>query len=257
MQKGYLRRCGFFVLLILCLGVGQSVFAAKKVTVKKPTGLKVKDYDKNYVKLTWNKVSKATGYVVYRYTAYSKRYTKFWRRDGVDCSGYVGWSIYNIMNTKSGNNGYVMFAQDMAKNYSSRGWGKFTKRSKVKTYKPGDIMSSDCSCCRHVYIVIGQCEDGSLVVLHSTASGGVQLSGTVTPGGKKKSQAVTLAKQYMSKYFPGWCEKFDVMTKGTSYLEHYCQMSWDVTGTTIMTDPEGYQNMTAEEVLLRLFRPAI
>lgn len=357
---------------MMFLSMNQMTMAAKKVTVKRPKGLKVKDYDKNYVKLTWKKTAKATGYVVYRYSAVNRKYikvkstkklyyhaygltsnmsyrfkikayrrvgkrtyyskyssvvrvktkadptrsvstiknflktavkpigktvyvwgggwstdglngsvegrsmgvakrwanfydqqtssynylnTQYQRRDGVDCSGYVGWCIYNIMNTKSGNNGYVMYAQKMAKTYSSYGWGSFKKKTKVKSYKPGDIMSSDCSCCGHVWIVIGACEDGSVVALHSTSHGGVQLSGTVSATGKTNSQAATLAAAYMEQYFPEWCQKFTPLTKNSAYLSHYVQMSWDVSGNTIMTDPEGYQNMNAEQVLRELFGP--
>lgn len=360
---------GVFLIMLISISFSQISMAAN---VKQPKGLKVKDYDKNYITLSWSKVSKAKGYIVYQYNPYSKKYTRikatsklsytmygrdsgttyrfkikafrvvkgktyyskfsknvkvktkpdptsqvstikkflktalkpvgktvyvwgggwstdglcgstegrsigvakrwvkfynkqtkqynfentrFQRHDGLDCSGYVGWCIYNIMNKKSGNNGYVMYAQTMAKNYAAKGWGKYIKKSKVKTYKPGDIMSSNCSCCGHVWIVIGQCEDGSVVTLHSTANGGVQLSGTVTPKGKKKSQAVKLAKKYMQQYYPDWCKKFNPMTKGSSYLEHYCQMRWDVTGTTIMTDPEGYQDKTPQEVLNELIGP--
>lgn len=181
--------------------------------------------------------------------------TQYQRHDGLDCSGYVGWTIYNIMNTKSGNNGYVMSSKDMARNYASRGWGKYIKRADVEDYKPGDIMSSACKDCGHVWIVIGQCEDGSLVVLHSSSNPGVQLSGTVTPDGKIRSQAAELAKKYMEQYYPEWCAKFKTKIRDEKYLSHFGQMRWDVSGKSIMTDPEGYQNMTAEQVLQDLIGP--
>lgn len=183
--------------------------------------------------------------------------TMYQRHDGLDCSGYVGWCIYNILNKKSGNNGYVMKAETMARNYASRGWGTFKKRGKVKRYRPGDIMSSSCSDCGHVWIVIGQCEDGSVVALHSSSNAGVQLSGTVTPDGNPKSQAVALVKKYMKQYYPGWCDKFKTKLRDIKYLTHFCQMSWDVSGNTIMTDPEGYQNLNAAQVLEDLLGPVI
>lgn len=31
----------------------------------------------------------------------------FQTKKGLDCSGYIGWVVYNIMNTESGNEGYV------------------------------------------------------------------------------------------------------------------------------------------------------
>ena len=181
--------------------------------------------------------------------------TQYQRHDGLDCSGYVGWTIYNMMNTKSGNNGYVMSAKDMAKNYASRGWGTYIKRTKVKDYKPGDIMSSACTDCGHVWIVIGQCSDGSVVVLHSSSNPGVQLSGTVTPDGKITSQAAVLAQKYMEQYYPAWCAKFKTKIRDEKYLSHFCQMRWDVSGKSVMTDPDGYQKMTAEQVLEDLIGP--
>ena len=181
--------------------------------------------------------------------------TQYQRHDGLDCSGYVGWTIYNIMNKKSGNNGYVMSAKDMAKNYASRGWGTYKKRSQITDYKPGDIMSIACKDCGHVGIVIGQCEDGSVVVLHSSSNPGVQLSGTVAPDGRIKSQAADLAKKYMEQYFPEWSAKFKTKIRDEKYLSHFGQMRWDTSGRSIMTDPDGYQNMNAEEVLADLFGP--
>ena len=181
--------------------------------------------------------------------------TQYQRHDGLDCSGYVGWTIYNIMNTKSGNNGYVMSAKDMARNYASRGWGKYIKRASVKDYKPGDIMSSACSDCGHVWIVIGECKDGSVVALHSSSSQGVQLSGTVAPDGRTKSEAAELAQKYMEQYFPKWSEKFSHRLRDEKYLSHFCQMRWNVSGKSIMTDPDGYQKMTAEQVLNDLLGP--
>lgn len=181
--------------------------------------------------------------------------TQYQRHDGLDCSGYVGWTIYNMMNKKSGNNGYVMSARTMAKNYASRGWGKYIKRKNVKNYKPGDIMSSDCSDCGHVWIVIGQCSDGSVVVLHSSSNPGVQLSGTVTPDGKIRSQAAELAQKYMEQYYPDWCAKFQTKIRDEKYLSHFCQMRWDISGKSVMTDPDGYRKMTAEQVLEDLIGP--
>ena len=181
--------------------------------------------------------------------------TQYQRHDGLDCSGYVGWTIYNMMNTKSGNNGYVMSAKDMAKNYASRGWGKYIKRANVKDYKPGDIMSSACADCGHVWIVIGACEDGSVVALHSSSNPGGQLSGPVTPTGRVDSQAAELAKKYMEQYFPAWSAKYKTKVRDEKYLSHFCQMRWNVSGKSVMTDPDGYQKMTAEQVLEDLLGP--
>lgn len=175
--------------------------------------------------------------------------TKFQTADGLDCSGYVGWCIYNIMNTVSGKEGYVMPAKDMAYNYAKRGWGEYTEMRKVKNFQAGDIMSSP----GHVYIAAGQCGDGSVVLFHSSPPG-VQISGTVTPSGEGNSQACKLANQYMKKYFPKWYKKFGSDIKDIGYLTGYSQMRWNISGTSVMSDPDGYRNRTAEQILEDIFK---
>ena len=167
---------------------------------------------------------------------------------GLDCSGYVGWCVYNILNTTNGKAGYVMLAQKMAKNFASRGWGSYTARGAVRNYRAGDIMSSTCQDCGHVWIVVGSCSDGSVVMLHASPPG-VQLSGTPSRTGRANSEAVKLASYYMKKYFPAWYKKYPNCAKGSSYLSHYAQMRWDITGTKVMSDPDGYRNKSAKAIL--------
>lgn len=183
---------------------------------------------------------------------YDYHTTKYQIANGLDCSGYVGWCIYNIMNTKNGKQGYVMYAEDMAKNYASRGWGKYIEMSDVKDYRAGDIMSSTCTDCGHVWIVIGQCEDGSVVLVHASPPG-VQLAGTPSKNGTVRSEAVILAEQYMKDYYPEWYRKYPNCTKGSSYLSHYSQMRWHLGKRRIMTDPDDYRNKNASEILQDLF----
>ena len=186
-------------------------------------------------------------------SSYNYRNYRYQIHDGLDCSGYVGWCIYNVLNTKNNKKGYVYGASKQAKKFSEFGFGDYTP-AKIKAYHAGDIMSSTCKCCGHVWIVIGQCEDGSVVLVHSSPSG-VQLCGTVTPSGKKESQAYKLAKKYMKKYYPVWYKKYPDVSRNSSYLSHYGQMQWNVTGdSVVLSDPDGYQNMSAEEVLSDLFK---
>lgn len=183
---------------------------------------------------------------------YDYRTTKYQISNGLDCSGYVGWCVYNVLNAESGKPGYVMLAQKMAKNFASRGWGSYTARSKVKNYRAGDIMSSACSDCGHVWIVVGQCSDGSVVLLHASPPG-VQLAGTPSKKGKTDSEAVRLAQKYMKTYYPEWYRKYPNCAKGGSYLSHYARMRWDISGKKVMTDPDGYRNMSAKQILRDLF----
>ncbi len=186
-------------------------------------------------------------------SSYNYRNYRYKIHKGLDCSGYVGWSVYNILNTKKNKKGYVYSASKQAKKFSELGFGRYKSANKIKDYKAGDIMSSACKCCGHVWIVVGQCSDGSIVLLHSSPSG-VQLNGTITPKGKKNSQAIKLAKEYMKKYYRSWYQRYSTIDRGYSYLSHYGQMRWKTTGkNVILSDPDGYQNMPAENVLKDLF----
>ena len=182
-------------------------------------------------------------------SSYDYRTTRYQISNGLDCSGYIGWCIYNILNTENGNEGYVMFASEMAKNFASRGWGTYIPGSNVRDYKAGDIMSSG----GHVWMVVGQCSDGSVVLLHSSPPG-VQLAGTLSKGGSSYSEAVKLAEAYMKKFYPAWYSKYPNCAKDSQYLTRYSQMRWDVSGNAVMTDPDGYRNKSAEQILRDLFR---
>ena len=189
---------------------------------------------------------------------------------GPDCSGYIGWVIYNVMNTESStndkNDGYVMYADEQAQRFANDyGWGSFTKDFTAKDFKPGDIFSMDDG---HVWTVIGTCSDGSIVFSHSTPSdskdgqgGGVQLS-ALNPSnpGSTDCEAYRLATKYMQKYYPEWSERYDAVLKDyDSYTEvtkdDSCwggKFSWALDGTGL-TDPNGYADMSAAEILADLF----
>lgn len=170
--------------------------------------------------------------------------------NGLDCSGFVGWTIYNVLETESGKEGYVMLANEMASEFSNRGWGKFVKAQDVKKHNPGDIMSSKT----HVYICLGDCEDGSLVLVHSSPCG-VQITGTTTKDGSKDSLAIKLAEKYMKTYYADWYEKYPECWRGAGYLTNFDQMKWYVNGEdgSILSDPDNIKDMSAEEVLEFLF----
>ena len=170
---------------------------------------------------------------------------------GLDCSGFVGWSIYNITKTKTGKKpgeGYVMKASKIASAYAKYGWGTYKKAKKVKNWKPGDIMSSPT----HVYIVVGSCADGSVVLVHSSPAG-VRLSGTTDKKGRKNSEAVKLAKKYMKKYYPSWYKRYPSCEKGRSYLTDYAQFRWKAGKGKMISDPDGYQKKNAKQVLKDLY----
>ena len=185
---------------------------------------------------------------------------------GIDCSAFVGWSVYNTMHTTNGSvangdKGYVMSATQQAKNFANeQGWGTWEQKApfKPEDFKTGDIFSMN----GHVWICLGKCEDGSLVILHSTPSdsingqggGGVQINGV---GDSENCQAVKLAEEYMSKYYPQWWERYHKVYKNFKDYTKYSgdaagKFSWTLGGT--LTDPDGYANMSADEILADLFQ---
>ncbi|MBQ9983326.1 MAG: hypothetical protein IJP29_01920 [Lachnospiraceae bacterium] len=196
---------------------------------------------------SWRKFAKG------KTSSYDYKNYRYQIHDGLDCSGYVGWCVYNVMNTKNDQEGYVLSASNQAKAFARMGMGTYRSASKITDYKPGDIMSSTCSCCGHVWIVIGQCDDGSVVLVHASPPG-VQICGTTTPEGAKNSQAYALAKKYMKKYYKSWYNKHPDVSRNVSYLSHYGQMRWTVRGRDcVLSDPDHYRKMSAEEVLADLF----
>ena len=192
---------------------------------------------------------------------------------GVDCSAYIGWTVYNVMHTESTTNdlsdGYVMSAVKMAKTFADKGWGTWTRD--IKSFKPGDIFSMS----GHVWTVLGVCDDGSIVFLHSTPSdskagqggGGVQLS-ALNPNSDddKNCEAYKLVTKYMTKYYPEWSDRYDAVLRsyisyatpatGTEYREKWSgNFSWNLDGSGL-TDPDGYADMSAAEILADLFGDA-
>ncbi len=189
----------------------------------------------------------------YDYENFEYRY-----RDGLDCSGFIGWTLYNTFNSASGKDGYVMKSTVMARSFAKYGYGAYVPREKIEKLHAGDIMSTD----GHVFMGIGECSDGSRVLVHSSPPC-VQITGTAAPKdiGKEfpegeepvyDSEAIRLADYYMSKYWPELNSKYPKHSRGTSYLTDYDQMVWGVPSKT-MSDPEGYQAMDAYHVLKDLF----
>lgn len=179
---------------------------------------------------------------------------------GLDCSGYIGWAVYNLFETQDDRPGYVVRAVDMAKAYAEEyGFGTWTREiPDSSVFVPGDIFSIQ----GHVWICLGRCGDGSLVILHSTPSdsvrgcpgGGVQLSGL---GEDPDCEAVRIAETYMKKYYPEWSKRYCAVLKPYSrYVdlegEQTGKFSWR-TGAGGLADPDGYTKKSAEEILKDLF----
>ncbi|MBR1442100.1 MAG: hypothetical protein IJ583_01025 [Firmicutes bacterium] len=155
---------------------------------------------------------------------------------GLDCSGYIGWLVYNLFPCESG---YVRKAATMAEYLADVGFGIYKEKENVKDHIIGDIMSGG----GHVYMVLGKCGDGSLVIVHSSPNG-VQVNGTVDIYGSEKSEAVAAAEKYMKKNCPVWYGRYDRYYRGIEYLREYSQMRW-----TVLSDEENYKEKHIEEIL--------
>ena len=171
------------------------------------------------------------------------------RAKGFDCSGFVGWSAYQVMQTQSGvGYGYTVVSGEIGSYYKGKGWGTIVNQSYLSQngweLKPGDIGYND----GHTWIVLGQCSDKSVVIIHSTPQAGVQISGTTTPTGSYSSEAVALAKKYMSLY-SGY-SIFNYHPSVGNYIRNGNYLRWN--GNTL-SDPDGYYNMTADQILYDLF----
>lgn len=182
---------------------------------------------------------------------------------GVDCSGYVGWVIYNIMNTENGKDGYVMGSSKQAQYFANQGWGTWTKNFSEPTsgnsdFKVGDIMSTD----GHVWICLGTCDDGSMVIIHSTPSdsirgnggGGAQIGAI---GKNQNCEAYQLAKKYNEKYYVDWSARYNTSLKTYSAYTTISKatsgkFTWYINQNGV-TDPDGLFNKKPAEIFKILF----
>lgn len=189
----------------------------------------------------------------YPYGGYNEYYYA-----GLDCSGFVGWTVYNTFETESGLPGYVGGSTGFAKRLAGKGWGEWSQD--VSGLKPGDVISIK----GHVWISLGTCSDGSIVLVHSTPArsrtnqpgGGVEISAI---GTAKDCEAYRLADKYMSENYPAWYERYPIyLCDPNVYLtiegENAGRFRWDPNSEAGLKDPEGLQSMTPAEVLEELFK---
>ena len=166
--------------------------------------------------------------------------TRYMIHSGLDCSGYLGWVLYNLIPNK---NGYVMKSGLYTRTLAGYGWGKRYSKNEIKTLIPGDIMGRD----GHVWISLGTCRDGSVLLLQASPPG-ISLYGTQR--GNRKSEAVALAEFYMRFYFPSWAIKFPDYTQDQSFLSNYDMFRWD---ESFLPDPDGYRKIGPASILKDLF----
>ncbi|MBR4748502.1 MAG: hypothetical protein IK083_02885 [Abditibacteriota bacterium] len=185
---------------------------------------------------------------------------------GLDCSGYLGWTLYNVFETDSGKAGRVGSATGFAKRLAESGLGSLTRSVKESgkgryILKPGDVVSIS----GHVWISLGVCADNSVVILHSSPGksrkgqpgGGVQISAI---GASRSCEACRLADKYMARQHPEWYRRYPVMlVSPSSYLAFKGadtgRFTWDLSGRPGgLTDPDGVARMTPAEALEFIYR---
>ena len=163
---------------------------------------------------------------------------------GLDCSGYVGWTIYNTLETKSNHgDGYVLKAEEMTKTFANMKLG--TYNDSILDAKPGDIVSMANA---HVYIVLGVCNDGSLLIAHSSPPG-VKISGTGNPN----SQAVEYAQKIMKTYYPDWYSRYPDCTVDSSFTEpsNVSLFHWN---SKTLKDTDQLHSMSIDQIIQTLFK---
>ena len=184
---------------------------------------------------------------------------------GLDCSGYLGWTLYNTLETQSGRSGYVSKSSGLAKKLANTyRLGSFhTEKFELGAgdFMPGDVVSMS----GHVYIVLGRCSDGSIVILHSTVSssvtgargGGVQM-GVLDPHSGGNCEAYALAERYTREFFPGWLARYPISIKSFDQYVGFDRTGntgvfrWSI-GSGGLSDPEGVRDMSAAEILALIF----
>lgn len=146
--------------------------------------------------------------------------------NGLDCSGYIGWVLYNTLPEKRD---YVTNSDTFGQTLASLGYGTFKPADQVTEILPGDIMSTQ----GHIYIAIGTFEDGSLLLLHSSPPG-VRISGTY-------GIAYETALLYQQN-------RWDPLVD-SSYLA-YDQFRFN---DQILPDPDGLRSMNGAQILDVMF----
>ncbi|MBR1408248.1 MAG: hypothetical protein IJ573_05060 [Clostridia bacterium] len=180
---------------------------------------------------------------------------------GLDCSGYVGWTVYNTMHVRSGETGFVSSSTGMAKKLSVCGFGEWFKPAAGEWPRlcPGDIVSIS----GHVYMALGTCADGSVLIAHSTPSpsragqpgGGVQIGAV---GKDEACAAYRLADGILRSVYPAWYSRYPACLKDPAVYFDFSReetgvFRWRSGAEGGLTDPDGVQGMTAEDAVQMIF----
>lgn len=166
--------------------------------------------------------------------------------DGLDCSGFVGWVLYNTFEDENNQESYVTWAKDQTAMLAQNGWGTITPSWEVADYKPGDIMSAE----DHIFIVLQSFEDGSVLLVHASPPG-VQIAGTPDADGYADSMAAMCAAGLMEEHFADYYARYpDSIYVDGSYLYRFDQFRWN---EETMPDAGTISKIKPEELFAHLF----
>ena len=172
---------------------------------------------------------------------------------GLDCSGYLGWVIYNTLRCQNGRKGFVFPARHFALTLAQLQLG--IHLDTARPLRSGDFFSMK----GHVWLCVGHCEDDSIVILHSTPSpstlempgGGVQLSAI---GPDEHCQAACLARTYMTCLSPEWLRRYSIMVYShDQYTSVTSSGGGSFLWSNVLSDPEQLRTKPAQIILSQLF----
>lgn len=204
--------------------------------------------------------------------------------NGLDCSGYINWLIYDFLSSKYGDAGtdkiFGNYKGVYARNIASfmgniLDFGSYSDFRKIDSVKPGDIISMQYSRemdedgnnkkISHVYVSFGQCSDKSVLLVDVSPQflrmrGTPDENGTKDKSDKYVSEAITLARNFMCANFAEYTRKhlrdpYDISnyTLGVDDYRLDSKMSWNLSESGRVFDPDGINGMSPKEVLKCVF----
>ena len=211
---------------------------------------------------------------------------------GVDCSGYLGWVLQNITSKTNGfdtnalnNEGWVTYAQWIGFGLQHLNYGERLANPKADiidnpedpyepevaeadtesnlqySYVPGNIYTFGKSGEYHCWLCLGQCNDGSVLLLHCSDPG-IFICGT-SPNYNENdphactSEALEIARTYMKRYYTDFYNKFGVIGKpgkiendnASGYLK-YSEFNWD---ESKLTDESGLRSLNPHQLMEKVY----
>ena len=181
--------------------------------------------------------------------AYDYREHRYRLDSGYDCSGYLGWVIWQVLGPSPSPEGYVFPSAKQARMLAHLGLGQILPDDRKIFAGPGDIVSIP----GHVYLSLGCEEDGSMLIVHASPPA-VSLSAVPAPGAEENGVAVLLARTLCRSVWPLHAARFPVSVKSRArYTQKAEVFRFD---PHILPDPDGISELSAAEVMRRLITPS-